>query len=121
MTGLTGEQSFAQLVQQLADDAREVAGAELELQKAKLAGRVARYKTAAIFFAVAGTLALAALIALLVGLIMTLTPVVGPGIATLIVIGAVLTLAAVLGLIGKSRLAAPVVVTGTAALDTVTS
>ena len=103
--GADDGESIATLVTRLTGDAREVARAEIALTKAKVGDAVGRYKNAAIFFAVAGVLALAALIALLVGLILTLATLVGPGFATLIVIGAVLVLAGVLAFIGKARLA----------------
>lgn len=97
-------ESLSTLVGRLTGDAREVARAEIALTKAKLGDSVSRYKTAAIFFAAAGVLALAALIALLVGLIATLATLVGPGWATLIVVGATLLIAVTLGIIGKGRL-----------------
>jgi len=96
-----------ELVHRLATDAREFATAEVDLVKAKATERIGRYKGAAIFFAAAGVLALAALIALLVGLILTLATLVGSGWATLIVIGATLAVAGVLALVGKGRLAPP--------------
>jgi hypothetical protein len=92
------------MVTRLVGETRALAGAEIAFYKAKFGVTLSAYKTAAIFFAVAGVLALAALIALLVGLIMTLTPHVGPGFATLIVVGVVLVIAVILGLIGKSKL-----------------
>ena len=102
-TDLTGA-SVGTLVQQLVGDAREYASAEVQLAKVKALAQVTRYKNAGIFFAIAGVLALAALTALLVGLILTLATRVGPGVATLIVIGATLVIAAVLALVGRSRL-----------------
>lgn len=106
-----GEPGLAGLVHQLAGDAREVASAEIEVHKARLGEKVTRYKGAAIYFAIAGVLALGAFIALLVGLIMTLATLVGPGWATLIVVGVVLAMSAVLGVLGKGRLAASPVAT----------
>ncbi len=99
------DRSIPHLVARLTSDAREVAQAEIALAKAKAGATIARYRTAAAYFAVAGVLALAALIALLVGLILALATLVGPGFATLIVIGVTLAIAAVLALAGKSRLA----------------
>jgi len=92
------------LVTRLAGETRALAGAEIAVFKAKLGTSLAAYKTAAMFFAVAGVLALAALIALLVGAIMTLATVVGPGWATLIVVVTVLAIAAILAVVGKSKL-----------------
>lgn len=95
---------IGELVSQLAVDAREMAQAELALAKARASRSAARYKGAAIYFAIAGVLALAALIALLVGLILTLATLIGPGLATLAVVGVVLLIAGILAMIGKSRL-----------------
>ncbi len=101
---LTGDEPLPAMVSRLVGETRALAGAEIAVYKARFGITLAAYKTAAMFFAVAGVLALAALIALLVGLIMTLTPVVGPGLATVIVVGVVLILAVILGLVGKSKL-----------------
>lgn len=97
--------SVGTLVHQLAADAREFAAAEVQVAKAKALEKVNRYKNAGIFFAIAAVLALAGLIALLVGLILTLATLVGPGWATLIVIGVTFLIAGVLAMVGKSRLA----------------
>ena len=98
------DDGIAALVGQLADDAREVASAEIGLVKARVTTSVARFRDAAILFASAVVLALAALIALLVGLIEALAPHVGAGIATAIVCGVVLLIAAILALFGRNRL-----------------
>lgn len=106
----TGERPVAtdtlpQLVARLTADARELAQAEIGLARAKVSDSIARYRNAAIFFAIAGVLSLAALIALLVGLIETLATLVGPGFATLIVVGVVFVIAGILAVVGKGRLA----------------
>ncbi len=100
----TEDEGIAALVSQLVDDARGLAGAEVALVKARVGERVAAYRNAAVFFVIAGVLALAALIALLVGLIMSLATLIGPGLATAAVVFGVLALAAVLAIIGKGRL-----------------
>ena len=102
---VAAEPGLASIVTQLATDAREVASSEIAVVKARVGDVVGRYKSAAVFFVAAGTLGLAALIALLVGLILTLSPAVGPGFATLIVIGVVLALTIILAFIGRARLA----------------
>ena len=103
------DDNVATLMSRLVDDTRSLAGAEIALYKARIGERTSAYKNAAIFFAAAGVLALAALIALLVGLIMALATLVGPGFATAIVVGVVLVVAGVLAMIGKGKLApAPV-------------
>lgn len=101
------DEGVPELVGRLVDDARGVVSAELEFYKAKAGERVSAYKSAAIFFGAAGVLGLCALIALLVGLILTLATLIGPGFATAAVVIAVLTVAAVLGLIGRGKLAPP--------------
>ncbi|WP_375393839.1 phage holin family protein [uncultured Sphingomonas sp.] len=101
------DQNVSTLVTRVVSDARDLAAAEVALVKARIGERIAAYKSAAIFLAIAGVLALAALIALLVGLILTIATLTGPGYATAIVIVSTLVIAAVLGIIGKGHLAAP--------------
>ena len=97
------------LVGQLVDDTREVVRTEIALVKAKVSERVTAYKGAAIFLVAAGVLALEALGALLVGLILTLATLIGPGWATLVVVGLVFAAAGVLAYLGIKKLApAPV-------------
>lgn len=101
------EAGVAALIGQLVDDSRTLVSAEVALYKARAGERLAAYKSAIVFFAAAGVLALAALIALLVGLILSLATLVGPLGATAIVVGVVLVIAAILGFVGKGRLAPP--------------
>jgi hypothetical protein len=89
----------------LVDDSRTLVSAEVALYKAKAGERVAAYKSAIIFFAVAGVLALAGLIALLVGLIMSLATLIGPLGATAVVVGSGFAIAAVLAIVGSKKLA----------------
>ena len=100
-----GEEGVATLVSRLVDDSRTLVSAEVALYKAKAGERVSAYKSAVVFFAIAGVLALAALIALLVGLILSLATLIGPLGATAIVVGIVFAVAAVLGIVGKNKLA----------------
>ncbi|MDF2495911.1 phage holin family protein [Sphingomonas sp.] len=100
---------IGQLMSQLAADAKEAAQAEVALAKARAAFAATRYKWAAVYFSIAGVLALAALIALLVGLILTLATVIGPGWATAAVVVGVLAIATILGLMGKAQLSKKVV------------
>ncbi len=99
-------ESVTGLVSRLADDTKLLVKAEINLQKARVGERVTAYKSAAIFFTVAAVLALSGLIALLVGLILTLATLVGPGWATAIVVLVVFVIAAVLGMLGKAKLGA---------------
>ncbi|WP_375287857.1 phage holin family protein [Sphingomonas sp.] len=106
MAGEASDDSIGELFTRLAHDAKDAAQAEVALVRARATSLLTRYKGAAIFFGAAGVLSLAALVALLVGLIMTLTPTTGPGIATLIVVGVVLLLAGILAMVGRSKLRA---------------
>ena len=105
LTCATGEdESLSSIVGRLATETKSLATAEVAVYKAKFGETASAYKSAAMFFAVAGVLALAALIALLVGAILTVATLVGPGWATAIVVVAVLAVAAILAMIGKSKL-----------------
>ena len=106
-TAIADEPSLASLLSSVAHDARVLVGAEIELHKARLSERVTAYRGAVTFFAIAGVLALAALIAMLVGAILTLATLIGPGLATVAVVLGTFVIAGVLALIGKGRLAAP--------------
>ncbi len=105
LTFVTSEdESLVSIVSRLATETKSLATAEVAVYKAKFGETASAYKSAAMFFAVAGVLALAALIALLVGAILTVATLVGPGWATAIVVVAVLAMAAILAMIGKSKL-----------------
>ena len=105
LTFATGEdESLVSIVGRLATETKSLATAEVAVYKAKFGETASAYKSAAMFFAVAGVLALAALIALLVGAILTVATLVGPGWATASVVVAVLAVAAILAMIGKSKL-----------------
>jgi len=99
------DESVPTLVGRLVEETRTLATAEVALYKAKLAERVGAYKSAVIFFAAAGILALAALIALLVGLILSLATLIGPGFATAAVVIGVLVIAGALAFVGRGKLA----------------
>lgn len=112
-SGMTGpvdpddEPGIASLVGRALEDARGLAAAEVALYKARFAERLTAYRGAITFFAIAGVLALAALVALLVGLILSLATLIGPGLATAAVVVGVFAIAGVLAWIGKRRLAPP--------------
>lgn len=101
------DEGIAALAGRAVEETRGLVSSEIELYKARFAERAAAYKSAVVFFAIAGVLALAALIALLVGLILSLATLIGPGLATLAVVGVVLVIAGVLGWIGTRKLAPP--------------
>lgn len=101
------DEGLSTLVHRAVEDVRELAQAEVALVKAKAGERISAYTSAAIYFGAAGVLALSAVTALLVGLIITVATLVGPGWATAIVVVATLLVAGVLALIGKGKLAPP--------------
>ena len=99
----TGEETFPELVSRVVDDAKEVARAEVDLVKAQAVAKLAGFRAAAILFATAALLVVAAFIGLVVGLILTLAQYLGAGWATLIVVGVAIALAALLGWLGSQR------------------
>lgn len=92
------EAGIGELIGQLTEDAKDYARAEADYYKALAQVKMAELKGAAIAAALALALALAAAIGLVVGAILTLATLVGPGWATLIVVGISLLVAGLLGL-----------------------
>jgi predicted phage tail protein len=92
-----GEESLGELFGRLIDDAKGFGRAELDYYRVLARERLRAAKTSLWMGAVAGALALAAAVALVVGSVLTLTPMVGPGWATLIVVGIALLLSGVMG------------------------
>jgi len=88
---------IGELIGQLTEDAKDYARAEVDYFKAAAQAKVAEVKGAVVAAVLALALALAAAIGLVVGAILTLATLVGPGWATLIVVGACLIVAALLG------------------------
>lgn len=96
------EESVGALLGRLVDDGKGYARAEISYYKALARAKLTEARGGLIFGAVALVLLHLALIGLVVGLVLTLTPLVGPGLATLIVVGTFLVLASVLAwLAGK--------------------
>jgi hypothetical protein len=104
---LVSDEGVGTLVHRVVEDARELAQAEIALVKAKAGERISAWTGAAIFFGAAAVIALSAVTALLVGLILSLATLIGPGWATLAVVAGALLIAGVLALVGKGRLAPP--------------
>ena len=99
------ESSIAELMQQLVEDGRSVARAELALYREIALYRINKAKTGAIALAAGALLALAALITLLVMLAQGLAVRIGPIAAGLVVAGIAAILAFLLIRFGVSRLA----------------
>ena len=102
MTGETG--GVGEAIARVADDAKAYAAGQVGLYKAMAFSRVRQAKNGLIFGAVAAMLAMSAFGALLIGLIFSLTPRVGPFGATAIVVGGTLLIAAILGVLAGKRL-----------------
>ena len=91
------EEGIGALVGQAVSDARAYALAEIAVYRAKAMAWLGEAKFVAIFGISALVLANCAIIALFVGLLLTLAPRVGPGWATVIVVGGTLALVGLLG------------------------
>jgi hypothetical protein len=94
------EESIGEMIGRLVEDGKGVARAEIGYYRALVASKLGEAKAGLILGAVALVIALCSVTALLVGLILSLAPLVGPTFATLIVIVAALALAALLGWLG---------------------
>lgn len=94
------------LVSQLLHDGVDLARAEVRLARARLTIKLAEVKVGAIFLAAAALVAFLGLIGLVVGVVMALATLVGPGLAGLIVLVVALLIAGVLGWLGAKRLSA---------------
>ena len=98
------DDSLLRDVRALADDLRTAVEAEVAFQSARAGYVAGEAGGIALRFAIAAMLALIALIALAVGVLIGLVPVVGPWVATAIVVGVLLLVALILGLAGRSRI-----------------
>ncbi|WP_448664394.1 phage holin family protein [Sphingomonas sp. CJ20] len=88
------DQNIGALLGQLVEDGKGLARAELGYYYAIARAKLREVRNSLWLGAVALGLAQAAIIALIVGLVLTLSPLVGPGFATLIVVGVTGALAA---------------------------
>lgn len=88
----------------LYEDGRAYASAELDKQKTRAGIVAGAVRTVAICAVTALILVFAAIVTLLVGLVFSLAPTVGPLLATLIVVGVALAMAITLLLIAKSAI-----------------
>ena len=93
----TGDETLGDLFGRLVDDAKGFGHAEIDYYRTLVRERLRAAKTSLWMGAVAMSLALAASVALVVGLVLTLAPRVGPGWATLIVVGVSLGFASLMG------------------------
>jgi hypothetical protein len=90
------DDSITSLVSRLIDDGEEFVRAELKLYRARLFSRLGEARNAILLAIGAFVLGQAVLVAALVGLLMTLRRLVGPGWATLILVGGGALVAAIM-------------------------
>lgn len=105
-----GDEGLGTLVSRVVDDAKAYAQAEITLWKTVASIRGSQAGIAAGLAVGAVVIALSAVTALLVGAILSLRPVMGPGWATLLVVVVALAIASVLAkmaLTGFKRVMAP--------------
>lgn len=100
------DDSIGDLIQQLVEDGRNVAAAEVRLYKQIALYRIGKARTGAIALAAGGFLAFAGLIAALVGLVMGLAVLIGPVAAGLVVLAATGAIAFLLVRFGLGKMAA---------------
>lgn len=101
-----GEDTLIGDVRELIDDGKTYLEAELQFQKSRAAFAADRGRSGAIFGVAALLFAHLALIALVVGVVLALTPLIGPWGATGVVVAVLFIGAAVFGLAAKRRFAA---------------
>ncbi|WP_029724500.1 phage holin family protein [Sphingomonas sp. UNC305MFCol5.2] len=91
------EEGIGELIGRLVEDGKGFARAEIGYYRTLAASKLGEARAGLILGIAALVIALCSVTALLVGLILSLTPLVGPGLATLIVIVVALALAGLLG------------------------
>lgn len=97
------DEGIGELLGRLSGDGKAYVQAEIAYYKALAADKGGKAGIAAAYGAGAVVLALAGIVALLVGLILTLAPLTGPGVATLIVVGVTFAFAAILALLARGK------------------
>jgi type III secretory pathway component EscS len=101
MLGLGG------LIGQLCEDARALVRAEMRLAKSRAFAILRRSRAAIILLALAGCVAFASVVALMLGLVLALAPLVGAALAGLILLVAGFVVAGMLGWMAIRLLAGP--------------
>lgn len=101
---MSGEPPIGQLLSQLVDDGKRYAQAEIDVVKARAAGRVLSLRPAAILAGMAAALMSAATTVLLMGLILALSPKFGVLGATALVVVVASVVACLLAYLAWQRL-----------------
>lgn len=104
LVALQDEESIGALIGRLADDAKTYARAEVTYYRTLASEKAGEAKGGLIHAVLALVFASLALIALPIGVILALATLIGPGWATLIVVGVLLVLAGIFGAIAYGRL-----------------
>ncbi len=102
---MLAERPVGDLLKGFSDQARRLAGQEMNLAKTEMAEKAKEAGVAGGMFASAGLFGLVALLTLTAAIVLALATAVKPWLAALIVTGFYLLLAGVLALVGKARLA----------------
>lgn len=102
----TTDEGIGTLISRLVEDAKAFAFAEISVYRARLLKMVADYRAAAVLGVVALVLAQAAVIALLVGIILSIAQALGAIWATVITVGGTLLIAGLLVWIAVSIVSA---------------
>lgn len=97
------DEGLGTLVKRLFDEGKGYARAEADYYRALASAKLADTKTILLFGVIALVLTLAAAIGLIVGLLLIVSALLGPGWATLIVVGVTLLLAFLFGSLAASR------------------
>ena len=97
------DESIGEVLSRLAESGKSYAQAEFNRQKIRAAEIGVEFRNIAILLAVAAFLVLAAPVALLVGLIIALTPAIGAWGGTAVVVGAALAIAFLLLILARNR------------------
>ena len=100
---LPPDHSLSEDIRSLIDDGKTYFEAELQFQKSRAAFVADRGRSGAIYGVGALALIHLALVALVVGLVLALTPAIGAWAATGVVVAALLIVAVILGLMAKRR------------------
>ena len=101
--GDAAERSLTEDLRRLAADAAGLAQAEAEYQKSRVAFAAGSAKTIALLVLLAAVLVFFALMALTLGLVLALTPLIGAWLATAAVVGGLLLIAAICVVVALSR------------------
>lgn len=97
------EESIGEVLSRLAESGKHYARAEFNRQKVRASEIGLEFRNIAVLLGIAAFLVLAAAVALLVGIILALTPMIGALGATAVVVGLVLAVAFLLLILARNR------------------